>query len=140
VTIERHAVQLAASAAALVEDCQRPASPPRGRAEGLSARKWWDPGEMVLGMVRDERRRRAEARGNRRRLPLEWLMLLAVEAGDLAEDVRRAAAPEGAAREACDDLLRAAASARRWLAEQETPSPPPPAGRADPGGSRRLAE
>ena len=116
-SIEKHAIQLAASAAALVEGCQRAASP-RGRpAEGLSARKWWDPGEMVLGMIRDERKRRAGRLGDRRPLPLEWLMALAVEAGDLADAVRASTPPDGAAHTACDDLHRAAASARRWLEE-----------------------
>ncbi len=125
-SIEQQAVRLAASAAALVEDCQRPASP-RGRpTEGVSARKWWDPAEMVLGMVRDERTRRAAKWEGRRRPPIDWLMTLAVEAGELAEVIGAAAPPEGAAREACDDLRRAAASARRWLEEQEGGLPSAP--------------
>jgi hypothetical protein len=117
-SIETEAIQVAAAAAALVEDCQRPASP-RGRpAEGLSGRKWWDPGEMVLGMVRDEQKRRTEKWGDRRRLPLEWLMVLAAEVGELADAVRASAPPDGAALAVCDDLKRAAAAARLWLEEQ----------------------
>jgi hypothetical protein len=122
-SIETEAIRLAASAAGLVEDCQRAASPRGRQAEGLSARKWWDPGEMVLGMIRDEQKRRAGSLGDRRRLPLERLMTLAVEVGELAGEVSRAAPPEGAAREACDDLHRAAASARRWLEERGDPFP-----------------
>ena len=92
--IETEAIRVAAVATALVEDCQRPASP-RGRpGEGLAARKWWDPGEMVLGMVRDERKRQAEKWGGRRRPPLEWLMVLAAEVGELADAVSAAAPPE----------------------------------------------
>ncbi len=123
--IETEAVRVAAVATALVEDCQRPASP-RGRPTGgLAARKWWDPGEMVLGMVRDERKRQAEKWGGRRRPPMEWLMVLAAEVGELADAMSAAAPPGGAATEACDDLRRAAAAARRWL--EEPPTSPPPA-------------
>ena len=62
-SIETEAIRVAAVAAALVEDCQRAASP-RGRpGQGPSARKWWDSGEMVLGMIRDERRRQGEHLG-----------------------------------------------------------------------------
>ena len=125
-SIEKHAIQLAASTAALVEDCQRAASP-RGRpAEGLSARKWWDPGEMVLGMIRDERKRQAEKCGDQRRPPLEWLMTLAVEVGELADAVSASTPPDGAALAACDDLRRAAAAARRWLEEQPGSLPSAP--------------
>jgi hypothetical protein len=124
--IETEAIQVAATAAALVEDCQRPASPRRRPAEGLSARKWWDPGEMVLGMVRDERKRRAEESGARRRLPLEWLMVLAAEVGELADAVSASTPPDGAALAACDDLRRAAAAARRWLEERPGSRPSAP--------------
>jgi hypothetical protein len=117
-SIETEAIRLAASAAGLVEDCQRAASP-RGRpAEGLSARKWWDPGEMVLGMIRDEQKRRAGSLGDRRRLPLEWLMNLAVEVGELAGEVSALTPPDGAALATCEDLRRAATAARLWLEEQ----------------------
>jgi hypothetical protein len=91
--IEKEAIRVAAAAAALVEDCQRPASP-RGRtAEGLAAPKWWDAGEMVLGMVRDERARRVEKYGDRPRSPMEWLMVLAAEVGELADAVTASTPP-----------------------------------------------
>jgi hypothetical protein len=123
--IEKEAIRVAAAAAALVEDCQRPASP-RGRtAEGLAAPKWWDAGEMVLGMVRDERARRVEKYGDRPRSPMEWLMVLAAEVGELADAVTASTPPEGAALTACDDLGRAAAAAGRWL--EERPGRPPSA-------------
>jgi hypothetical protein len=117
-SIETQAIQVAAAAVALVEDCQRPASPRGQPAEGRAARKWWDPGEMVLGMVRDERKRQAGKRGDRRHLPLEWLMVLAAEVGELADAVTASTPPDGPALAVCDDLKRAAAAARRWLEEQ----------------------
>ena len=73
---------------------------------------------MVLGMVRDERKRQAEKWGDRRRLPSEWLMILAAEVGELADAVSASTPPDGAALATCDDLRRAAAAARRWLEEQ----------------------
>jgi hypothetical protein len=123
--IETEAIRVAAAATALVEDCQRPASSRSRTAEGLAARKWWDPGEMVVGMVRDERKRQAGKWGDRRRLPLEWLMVLAAEVGELADAVTASTPPDGAARTACDDLGRAAAAARQWL--EERPGSPPSA-------------
>ena len=71
--------------------------PRGGPAEGLSARKWWDPGEMVLGMVRDQRKRQAGRLGDRRRPTADWLMILVVEVAELADAVSRATPPEGAA-------------------------------------------
>jgi hypothetical protein len=125
-SIEKQAVRVAAAAAAFVEDRQRPASPRRPPREGLASRRWWDPAEMVLGMVRDEQKRRVENWGDRRRLPLEWLMVLAAEVGELADAVSASTPPEGAAITACDDLRHAAAAARQWLEKQPGGLPPAP--------------
>jgi len=130
-SIEARAVQVAAVAALLVEDCQRAASPRGAAPQSLSKGKWWDPAEMVLAMVRDERKRRIEKSGDRRRLPVEWLMTLALEVGSLVEAVEKASPPEGPAREACENLHRAADSARRWLEEQ---------GSSDPRGQQPRAD
>jgi hypothetical protein len=114
-SIETRAVRVAALAAALVEDRQRPASPRVRPAEKVKSRKWWDPAETVLSLVRDEQARLGEEVGKRRRSSLEWLMALAVEMGALAEEVADPAKPEGHAHDACEALQHAARSAVAWV-------------------------
>jgi len=115
-SIQTEAIQVAAAAAALVEDLHRATtSAGGGHSAGPIRRKWWEPIEMVLGLIRDERVRRGEKWGTEPRSPLEWLMVLTMEAGELAGEVRAAGPSADRARAALDALDRAAREAREWL-------------------------
>ena len=54
-SIETEAIQVAAVAAAPVEDCTRLAVAPKTEWSGRLGRRWWDPTALVLGMIHDER-------------------------------------------------------------------------------------
>lgn len=123
-SVEMGAVRVAAVAVALVEDRQRVGGPPAGRqGEDRSRRKWWEPTEMVLGLIRDERMRREEERGRRQHTSLEWLMILAGEVGELAAAV--ASSDQGQfdprAREVGRVLQSAGREARQWIAGRDRP-------------------
>lgn len=116
-SIETEAIQVAAVAAALVEDCVKPTGAPEAQRRGVRGRRWWDPVELVLRMVRDERGRQEEKWGKQRHAPLEWLMVLAEEVGELAAAVAEqpgAAADAGSA-EVTRLLGQAGEAARQWM-------------------------
>ena len=121
-SIEMEAVQVAAVAAALVEDCTRPDAAPGGRS-GVRGRRWWDPIELVLRMVRDERARQEEKWGRQRHSSLEWLMILAEEVGELAAEVDERSPDEAdAGSRAVTGLLdEAGRQARRWIQQHPWP-------------------
>lgn len=121
-TIESEAIQVAAVAAALVEDATRPGSPPRERS-GVRGRRWWDPIELVLRMVRDERTRQEEKWGRQRHTSLEWLMILAEEVGELAAEVAGQLGDDTDAESGAVTRLLADAGreARRWIERHPWP-------------------
>ena len=121
-SIETEAVQVAAVAAALVEDCTRPAVGATGRS-GVRGRRWWDPIELVLRMVRDERARQEEKWGKPRHTPLEWLVILAEEAGELAAEVeaRSGGEADAGSREVVRLLGEAGREARQWIQQHPWP-------------------
>lgn len=121
-TIEREAIQVAAVAAALVEDATRTGSTSGGRS-GVRGRRWWDPIELVLRMVRDERARQEEKWGRPRHTSLEWLMILAEEVGELAAEVdERCRDDTDAGSRAVTALLAdAGREARRWIERHRWP-------------------
>lgn len=121
-SIEMEAVQVAAVAAALVEDCTRPDIAPGGRS-GVRGRRWWDPIELVLRMVRDERARQEEKWGRQRHTSLEWLMILAEEVGELAAEVGERSTDEAdAGSRAVTGLLgEAGRQARQWIQRHPWP-------------------
>ena len=123
-SVETEAIQVAAVAVALVEDCTRVAAHhaggPGGRRPG---RRWWDPIELVLGMIRDERLRQEEKWGEQRYTPVEWLMILAEEVGELAAVVTDPDEDGADARSrAVRQLLGAAGQeARKWIIDHPWP-------------------
>jgi hypothetical protein len=123
-TIESEAIQVAAVAAALVESCTRPEAVSTGRS-GVRGRRWWDPIELVLRMVRDERARQEEKWGRQRHTSLEWLMILAEEVGELAAEVdeRSGEAADAGSRAVTRLLGDAGREARRWIEEHPWPEP-----------------
>ncbi len=122
-SIETEAIQVAAVAAALVEDRTRPAVAPKGERSGVRGRRWWDPIELVLRMVRDERTRQEEKWGRQRYTPVEWLMILAEEVGELAAEVDRRGGGEADAgsRQVSRLLGEAGLQARNWIMEHPWP-------------------
>lgn len=122
-SMEMEAVQVAAVAAALVEDCARPEAAAPGGRSGVRGRRWWDPIELVLRMVRDERARQEEKWGKQRHTPLEWLMILAEEVGELAAEVeaRSGGEADAGSRAVTQRLGDAGREARRWIGEHPWP-------------------
>jgi hypothetical protein len=122
-SIEREAVQVAAVAAALVEECTKPSIAAQSERSGLRGRRWWDPIELVLRMVRDERTRQEEKWGRQRHTPAEWLMILAEEVGELAAEVdeRRGDEADAGSLEVTRLLGEAGREARKWIGEHPWP-------------------
>jgi len=122
-SVETEAVQVAAVAAALVEDCTKPSIAAQSERSGVRGRRWWDPIELVLRMVRDERARQEEKWGRQRHSSLEWLMILAEEVGELAAEVDERSGEEAdAGSRAVTRLLGdAGREARRWIREHPWP-------------------
>lgn len=127
-SVETEAIQVAAVAAALVEDCTRPAAHREGGPSGRpSGRRWWDPIELVLSMIRDERLRQEEKWGNQHHTPLEWLMILAEEVEELAAVVTDPAEDGADARSLAvrQSLGAAGQEARKWIIEHPWPERQP---------------
>ena len=122
-SIETEAIQVAAVAAALVEDRTKPAVAPKGERSGVRGRRWWDPIELVLRMVRDERTRQEEKWGKQRYTPVEWLMILAEEVGELAAEVGgfNGGEADAGSREVTRLLGEAGRQARQWIVEHPWP-------------------
>jgi len=122
-SIETEAIQVAAVAAALVEDRTRRAVAPKTERSGVRGRRWWGPTELVLGMIHDERKRQEEKWGEQRYTPVEWLMILAEEVGELAAEVDERYGGEADARsaEVTRMLGEVGRGARQWIKEHPWP-------------------
>ena len=121
-SIETEAIQVAAVAAALVEDRTRPAVAPKTERSGMRGRRWWDPTALVLDMIHDERKRQEEKWGEQRYSPVEWLMILAEEVGELAAEVERHGGEADArAAEVTRKLGEAGREARAWIGSHPWP-------------------
>ena len=122
-SIETEAIQVAAVAAALVEDRTRPAVAAKTERSGMRGRRWWNPTALVLDMIHDERKRQEEKWGEQRYSPVEWLMILAEEVGELAAEVDERHGGEADARsaEVTRMLGEAGREARKWIGEHHWP-------------------
>lgn len=122
-TITQEAIQVAAVAAAMVEDLS--ATPPtRGERAPLGRRdRWWEPVEMVLGLIRTERQRQESRWGVQHHPAGEWLMILAEEVGELAGLVPEPADGSDPTAAIRRQLITAGDDARVWL-DARRPSPP----------------
>ena len=97
-SLRQELIQVAAVAVAIVEDLDY-----GGTDHGRSA--------AVLEEVQEERVRQDEKWGAQHHDPLTWLMILAEEVGEVAEEISSMS-------EARMQVLQAGRQARRWLTEQ----------------------
>lgn len=116
-SVENEAIQVAAVAAALVEDLATVARRPPPARGGRVGPRWWDPGPLVLGMIHDERKRQVAKWGVQHHRCREWLMVLAEEVGELAAAVteREPEDDDGEARAVEQALIELGGRARRWI-------------------------
>ena len=97
-SLRQELIQVAAVAVAIVEDLDH-----GGTDHGQSA--------AILEEVQEERVRQDEKWGSQHHDPLTWLMILAEEVGEVAEEISSMS-------EARIQVLQAGRRARRWLTEQ----------------------
>lgn len=97
-TLRQELIQVAAVAVAIVEDLDH------GNTDHSQS-------AAILEEVQEERVRQDEKWGAQHHDPLTWLMILAEEVGEVAEEISSMS-------EARMQVLQAGRRARRWLTEQ----------------------